>query len=53
MASLMEEILFSDRKAWRQLGDMAPEVAMEQYVTVLLRNIPGCIPDEVSVSSSS
>ncbi|XP_031277971.1 acyl-CoA-binding domain-containing protein 3-like isoform X1 [Pistacia vera] len=37
--------------AWKQLGDMDPEVAMEQYVTVLLRSIPGCNQDEVSGDS--
>ncbi|KAJ0098087.1 hypothetical protein Patl1_28562 [Pistacia atlantica] len=39
------------RNAWKQLGDMDPEVAMEQYVTVLLRIVPGCNQDEVSGDS--
>ncbi|KDO78985.1 hypothetical protein CISIN_1g012493mg [Citrus sinensis] len=33
--------------AWKQLGNMTPEIAMEQYVTILSRSIPGCIQDGI------
>lgn len=29
---------------------MTPEIAMEQYVTILSRSIPGCIQDGIGVS---
>ncbi|KAL6993824.1 hypothetical protein U1Q18_011937 [Sarracenia purpurea var. burkii] len=32
--------------AWQQLGDMSREVAMEQYVSLLSRSIPGWLGDE-------
>jgi len=28
------------RNAWQRLGNMTPEVAMEQYITLLSRRIP-------------
>ncbi|KAJ4714755.1 Acyl-CoA-binding domain-containing protein [Melia azedarach] len=33
--------------AWKQFGNMTPEVAMEQYVTILSRSIPGDIQDDI------
>lgn len=35
--------------AWKQLGNMTPENAMEQYVTILSRSIPWCIQDDIGV----
>lgn len=33
--------------AWKQLGNMTPEIAMEQYVIILSRSILGCIQDDI------
>ncbi|GFY93745.1 hypothetical protein Acr_09g0001910 [Actinidia rufa] len=32
--------------AWQQLGDMSQEMAMEQYITLLSRSIPGWMGDD-------
>ncbi|KAJ9170594.1 hypothetical protein P3X46_018691 [Hevea brasiliensis] len=32
--------------AWQQLGNMSPEVAMEQYINLLSRNFPGWMKDD-------
>ncbi|PSS36037.1 Acyl-CoA-binding domain-containing protein [Actinidia chinensis var. chinensis] len=32
--------------AWQQLGDMSQEVAMEQYISLLSRSIPGWMGDD-------
>ncbi|GMP31329.1 hypothetical protein CsSME_00005587 [Camellia sinensis var. sinensis] len=36
----------ADRNTWQQLGDMNREVAMEQYITLLSRSIPGWMGDD-------
>ncbi|KAE7999694.1 hypothetical protein FH972_004099 [Carpinus fangiana] len=33
--------------AWQRLGNMTPEVAMEQYITLLSRSIPGWMQDDI------
>ncbi|XP_021274139.1 acyl-CoA-binding domain-containing protein 3-like [Herrania umbratica] len=33
--------------AWKRLGNMSPEAAMEQYITLLSRSIPGWMQDDI------
>ncbi|XP_022752072.1 acyl-CoA-binding domain-containing protein 3-like [Durio zibethinus] len=33
--------------AWKRLGNMSPEAAMEQYITLLSRSIPGLMKDDI------
>ncbi|RVX23352.1 hypothetical protein CK203_000823 [Vitis vinifera] len=37
--------------AWQRLGNMSPEAAMEQYVALLSRDIPGWSVDDPHVQS--
>lgn len=37
--------------AWQRLGNMCPEVAMEQYISLLSRSIPGWMQDDFGVDS--
>ncbi|GMN34419.1 hypothetical protein TIFTF001_004671 [Ficus carica] len=41
----MEEPNYA-RNAWQQLGEMTPEMAMEQYILLLSENVPGWMRDE-------
>ncbi|KAK9097214.1 hypothetical protein Sjap_022711 [Stephania japonica] len=45
--------------AWQKLGNMSPEVAMEQYISILSEGIPewegeksdkDCVPDKINAS---
>lgn len=48
---LMEDtVLYCARHAWQRLGNMNPEVAMEQYVCLLTENIPGWMAERHNVS---
>lgn len=38
------------RNAWQRLGNMNPEMAMEQYITILSDNIPGWMEGHLAVS---
>ncbi|KAK6923981.1 Acyl-CoA-binding protein, ACBP [Dillenia turbinata] len=38
--------------AWQRLGNMSPEVAMEQYVSILSKNYPGWMVDDTKLSTS-
>lgn len=38
------------RNAWQKLGNMSPEEAMEQYVTLLSDRVPGWMEENYSVS---
>lgn len=38
------------RNAWQQLGEMTPEMAMEQYIWLLSEKIPGWMRDQFRVS---
>ncbi|XWS33519.1 hypothetical protein CRYUN_Cryun22dG0090100 [Craigia yunnanensis] len=37
--------------AWKRLGNMSPEAAMEQYITLLSRSIPGWMQDDICEDS--
>ncbi|XVF15456.1 hypothetical protein REPUB_Repub09cG0155100 [Reevesia pubescens] len=37
--------------AWKRLGNMSPEAAMEQYITILSRSIPGWMQDNICEDS--
>ena len=34
-------VKLDSRNAWKQLGNMTPEVAMERYINLVSENIPG------------
>lgn len=34
--------------SWQRLGNMTPEMAMEQYITILSENVPGWMEDQVA-----
>lgn len=38
------------RNAWQKLGNMSPEVAMEQYIDLLSDRVPGWTEDKFAVS---
>ncbi|XVF59309.1 hypothetical protein PTKIN_Ptkin07bG0265400 [Pterospermum kingtungense] len=37
--------------AWKRLGNMSPEAAMEQYISLLSRSIPECMQDDICEDS--
>lgn len=39
------------RNAWKQLGNMTPEMAMESYINLVSENIPGWTSEITSVSN--
>ena len=45
-----EQWLRCARHAWQQLGNMNPEVAMEQYINLLSDSIPGWTAESPEVS---
>ena len=38
------------RNAWQGLGNLSPEMAMEQYITILSEKVPGWMEDHFAVS---
>lgn len=38
------------RHAWQRLGNMSPETAMEEYISLLTDSIPGWMVHQTTVS---